>query len=153
MPETQLVVQGTAFSSWSPLLLPLLAQVFLTFALMILMAVKRVGAANARRYKLRDIAVNSSNYPEDIAKYGNSYSNQFEQPVLFYLLCILLLIGGLKNSWLFLSLAALYVALRYVHAFIHVTSNHVIWRFYAFLAGSIVLVTMWGLFAVRLLSS
>ena len=138
------------------LLFPVLAQVFLTFALMIAMAVRRVGGARARRYEIRDIALDNRNYPDDIRKYGNSYGNQFEQPVLFYLLCVLLLVLHLPDDWpapLFVALAWLYVVLRFVHAFIHITSNHVIRRFYAFLAASIVLVGMWSLLTVLLLSA
>ena len=149
--ELELSILSTSLlrtSAWSNLIIPVFAQVFLTFVLMGVMAVKRVQAAQAQRYKLRDIAVNNRNYPDDIAKYGNSYSNQFEQPVLFYLLCVLLLISGQRESGLFAALAFLYVALRYVHAFIHITSNNVIRRFYAFLAASAVLVSMWVLFAV-----
>jgi len=126
---------------------PVLAQVFLTFVLMFLMALKRVKAAQARRYKLRDIAVNSANYPDDVRKFGNSYVNQFELPLLFYLLCVILMVAGPGNNEYYLILAWAFVATRIVHAFIHVTSNNVIRRFYAFLAGSVVLLAMWGLFA------
>ncbi len=132
----------------SSVIYPVLAQVFLTLALMILMAIKRVGGARARRYKIRDIAVNNNNYPDDIRKFGNAYANQFELPVLFYLLTVLLIITGKHSSNLYVGLASLFVLLRYIHAFIHVTSNHVIRRFYAFLAGAVVLVCMWILFAV-----
>ena len=125
------------------LIYPVLAQVFLTVALMVLMAVKRVGGAQARRYKVRDIAVDNRNYPADLIKYGNAYSNQFELPVLFYLWCVLLMITGQAGSQWYIALAWAFVAMRYVHAFIHVTSNHVIRRFYAFLASAIILLIMW----------
>ena len=137
----------------SSVIYPLLAQIFLTFALMILMAFKRVGAARARRYRVRDIAVNNNNYPDDIRKFGNAYGNQFELPVLFYLLCVLLIMSGQGNDRLYVGLGALFVLFRYVHAYIHVTSNHVIRRFYAFLAGAVTLVAMWGLFTLSVLAS
>ncbi len=132
---------------------PVLAQVLLTFVLMVLMAAARVRAARARRYRLRDIAVDSKNYPDDILKFGNAYGNQFEQPVLFYLICILLMLLQPGGNSLYLLLASLYVAGRYVHAFIHITSNHVIHRFYAFLAASIVLVVMWVVLAIELFAT
>ena len=136
----------------APLIYPVLAQVLLTFVLMFVMAMKRVRAAQARRYKLRDIAVNTQNYPDDVKKFGNSYINQFELPVLFYLLCVILMIAGPGNSKYYFMLAWVFVASRIVHAFIHITSNNVIRRFYAFLVGAITLISMWGLFAFEQLT-
>ncbi len=138
--------------NFTAIIYPLLAQVALTFVLMFAMAFNRVKAAQARRYKLRDIAVNSANYPDDVRKSGNSYVNQFELPVLFYLVCVVLMISGPGNNKLYLMLAWAFVATRIVHAFIHVTSNNVIRRFYAFLAGAIILIAMWGLLAFEQLT-
>ncbi len=134
------------------LIYPVLAQVFLTFVLMGLMAIMRVRGAQARRYKVRDIAVDNRNYPADLIKYGNAYSNQFELPVLFYLLFIILLITGGRNAGPYLLLAWGFVLMRYVHAFIHVTSNNVIRRFYAFLGSAVTLLSMWGLFVFDVLT-
>ncbi|MCP4934724.1 MAG: MAPEG family protein [bacterium] len=138
--------------NFTPIIYPLLAQVALTFGLMFIMAISRVKAAQARRYKLRDIAVNSANYPDDVRKSGNSYVNQFELPVLFYLVCVLLMIAGPGNNKLYLMMAWAFVGTRIVHAFIHVTLNNVIRRFYAFLAGAIILIAMWGLLAFEQLT-
>ena len=133
----------------TPIIFPLIAQVALTFVLGFVMSITRVKAAQARRYKLRDIAVNAGNYPDDVRKSGNSYINQFELPVLFYVICVVLMIAGPGNNKIYLMLAWAFVATRIVHAFIHITSNNVIRRFYAFLAGAIILIAMWGLFAVE----
>ncbi len=136
----------------SPIIYPLLVQVALTFVLMFVMAMKRVKAARAHRYQLRDIAVDAAKYPDDIRKFGNSYLNQFELPVLFYVVCVVLLIAGPGNNKLYLLLAWGFVAARIVHAFVHVTSNNVIRRFYAFLAGAIILIAMWLLLAFEQLT-
>jgi len=40
-----------------------------------------------------------------------------------------------------------------VHAYIHVTNNRVPRRFFAYLAGTIVLMAMWAYFALRVLLS
>ncbi len=138
--------------NFASIIYPLFVQVALTFCLMFIMAFNRVKAARARRYRLRDIAVNSANYPDDVRKFGNSYVNQFELPVLFYLICVVLMIAGPGNNKLYLMLAWAFVATRIVHAFIHVTSNNVIRRFYAFLAGAITLIAMWGLLAFEQLT-
>ena len=48
-------------------------------------------------------------------------------------------------------LAWIFVVSRFVHAYIHTTSNHVPTRFNAFAVGAIVLLLMWIIFAVRIL--
>jgi hypothetical protein len=50
-----------------------------------------------------------------------------------------------------LVLAWGFVALRVLHSCIHCTYNKVIHRFYAYLAGGMVLWTLWGVLAVGLL--
>jgi hypothetical protein len=67
-------------------------------------------------------------------------------PTLFYVLCLLVMMQGEPDpllSWL----AWAFVATRYLHAFIHVTGNDVVRRFYAFLAGFLILAVMWLRFA------
>jgi hypothetical protein len=46
-----------------------------------------------------------------------------------------------------------YVVLRALHAYIHLTSNNVIRRFQAYVASTVVLFVMWGVFAVKLFAS
>jgi hypothetical protein len=48
-------------------------------------------------------------------------------------------------------LAWIFVVLRLVHAYIHVTSNRMARRFAAFAAGAIVLTVMWAIFMLRIL--
>jgi hypothetical protein len=52
---------------------------------------------------------------------------------------------------LFVVLAWVFVALRVVHAFIHVTNNRVMRRGLVFGLGWLVLMAMWIVFAVRIL--
>ncbi|MNC97232.1 hypothetical protein D3C83_148270 [compost metagenome] len=47
-------------------------------------------------------------------------------------------------------LAWLFVVSRYVHAFIHLTSNHVIRRFFAFATGATIVLVLWIELIVRL---
>jgi hypothetical protein len=73
----------------------------------------------------------------------NSIANQFELPVLFHVCCVLLYIVDADNL-ASVSLAWLFVALRYAHAFIHVTSNSLRHRGPLFLASFVTLATMWA---------
>lgn len=131
------------------ILCPLLVQVGLTFALLSWMAYARVSALQRGDVKVRDIALSGDAWPERVRQISNSFQNQFELPVLFYLVVVLALVTKTADTAL-AGLAWGFVATRVVHALIHTTSNTVLHRFYAYLAGIILLVAMWGLFAVRL---
>jgi hypothetical protein len=78
--------------------------------------------------------------------------NLFEMPVLFYALCGFIAVTHF-TSLLMLACAWGYVVLRACHTYIHLTSNKVIRRFQAYVASTIVLFVMWGIFAVRLLTA
>jgi hypothetical protein len=132
------------------ILLPLLAQVVLTFALLGLTGYSRVASVRRGETKVRDIALGQLNWPEHITTIGNSYNNQFQLPVLFYVVVILAYVLRTADL-LFVVLSWLFVATRLGHAYIHVSSNRVGWRFNAFAAGFAVLVVMWIVFAVRIL--
>jgi hypothetical protein len=79
-----------------------------------------------------------------------SYSNQFELPVLFYVLTILVIITR-KGDLAFVLLAWVFVVLRLLQAFVHVTSNRVRYRGLYFGASAIVLTIMWAVFMLRIL--
>ena len=128
------------------ILYPLFVQVALTFFLMTRMAVERTKAAKRGEVRLSDIALDASGWPDDTVKIANCVLNQFQIPVLFYLLCVLLMITA-SFSTLQIILAWIFVAARVVHAYIHTGTNNVLHRFYAFIAGFVTLIVMWVLFA------
>ncbi len=132
------------------ILLPLLAQVVLTFALLWFTGYSRVASVRRGETKVRDIALGQPNWPEHITKISNSYNNQFQLPALFYVVVILAYVSRAADLP-FVILSWAFVATRLGHAYIHVTSNRVGWRFNAFAAGFAVLAVMWIMFAVRLL--
>ncbi|GGH17999.1 hypothetical protein GCM10007036_19880 [Alsobacter metallidurans] len=133
-----------------PLLYPVLAQVLLTFVVLFATGSARFKALRERRVKIGAIAVANEGWPEDVRKFSNNYANQFETPVLFYVLCgIAIFIRA--TDILMLVLAWLFVVTRVLHAFIHTGSNDVQTRFRVFLAGVAVLIIMWALIVLRLL--
>ena len=133
-------------------LLPLFVQVALTFALGFWMAFGRVAAVRARKVRPRDIALREPNWPAQLMQLQNAFLNQFEMPVLFYALTILVLVTRTADLW-FVVPAWIFVALRLAHAYVHVTSNRVPRRALMFLAGAAMLCVMWIIFAVRILTS
>jgi hypothetical protein len=133
-------------------LLPVFVQVALTSFLMFWMARTRFGALRSGQVKVRDIALGQRAWPERPTQIANAFHNQFETPVLFYVLVVLALITH-KADWLFLAMAWIFVACRIAHALIHTTSNDIRLRFFAFVIGAFVLTLMWIIFAVRILAS
>ena len=131
-------------------LLPLLVQVALTFAIGFWMAAGRVDAVRSRKVHPREVALREPNWPKHLMQLQNAFLNQMELPVLFYLLAILVLITRTGDLW-FVVPAWIFVALRLAHAYVHVTSNRVARRALFFLAGAAVLCVMWIIFAIRIL--
>lgn len=130
------------------ILTPLFVQVGLTFVLLAAMGRARVGAIKSKDVRIRDVALRQQNWSEKTTKISNAFHNQIETPMLFYVLVILLIITNKADS-LQLFLAWAYVATRIVHALIHVTSNNVSQRFYAFLVSVVILGLMWVKFFLK----
>jgi hypothetical protein len=131
-------------------LLPVFVQVGLTFFLLFWMGAVRLRALKGREVRLGDIALRQPAWPERPTQISNAYDSQFQLPVLFYALVPLALITR-KADLLFVVLSWVFVATRLAHAAIHTTSNNVQQRFMAFLAGAVVLLIMWIVFAAHIL--
>jgi hypothetical protein len=135
--------------SVASILLPVFVQVALTFALLMRLGAARTASVSAGQTKVRDIALGENNWPPEIAQVGNCFNNQFQLPVLFYVLVVLALFLH-KADLLFVILSWVFVISRIVHAGIHITSNNVTHRFAAYTVGLLVLILMWVIFAVRI---
>ena len=133
-------------------LLPVFVQIALTFALLFWMGMSRKDAVAQGQTRIADIALGQSAWPERSTQIGRSFQNQLETPMLFYVLTALAIITQ-KADLLFVAMAWLFVLARLAHAYVHVTSNHVNLRFKAFLAAVAVLMTMWAIFAVRVIGA
>lgn len=133
------------------ILIPLFAQMALIAGLMLWMAVLRVHAVRRGEARPRDIALDSSGWPEKARKVGNCVNNQFQLPVLFLVLCALL-IAARHVDTLQVWLAWLFVASRFAHAWIHTGTNNPVTRFYAFITGFAALAAMWIHFGIAVFS-
>jgi hypothetical protein len=131
-------------------LLPLFVQVGLTFALLIGMVGLRRKTLVSGETRIRDIALGEPNWPVRATQVGNCYRNQFELPVLLYVLIALAL--PLRHADLFIVLMSwLFVVTRFVHAGVFVSSNDLGRRSTAWIAGALVLLVMWLYFALKML--
>ena len=135
------------------ILLPPTALAFLTGFVWLKLGSDRLGELRTRRIHPQHVAT-SKQMAEVLqnTQSADHFRNLFEVPVLFYALCAFLTITKLTTLFL-LACAWGYVALRAFHAYIHLTTNKVVRRFQAFVASTIVLFVMWGVFAVRLIAS
>jgi hypothetical protein len=131
-------------------LAPLFVQVLLTFAVMIGMMVFRTRSLQSGETRYQDIAMREPNWPRQAALFGNSFSNQFELPLLFYVLTILAMITK-HADLLFVLLAWVFVAFRVLQAFVHITSNNVPFRGGYYGVAALVLLTMWLVFIVKIM--
>jgi len=131
-------------------LLPVFVLVGLTFALLLWMAGARRQALVGGETRVRDVVLGQPNWPTRATQVGNSFKNQFELPLLFYILIALAL--PLRHADLFIVLMSwVFVITRFAHAGIFVTSNDLRRRSLAWFAGVLVLFAMWIYFALRIL--
>ena len=138
---------------YQPILLPLLAQVLLTFVVWTLMFITRLSEIGRKRILAQDLSTQSHSQRllTESAGTADNFRNLFELPVLFYV-AILLSLVLLVQDTLLVQLAWTFVALRTVHSLIHCTYNRVMHRFVVYLASSLVLVLMWFRLALYVLT-
>lgn len=135
-----------------PLLLPLLAQVFLTFAVWSLMYATRLPFLVRERIDpeaLKDRR-NAERLLESVSAPSDNFKNQCELPVLFYALALVLMATA-REDGVQVALAWAFVSCRYLHAAIHVTVNRVAWRFVAYAAGAAALWAGWARLGMQVL--
>lgn len=134
------------------ILFPVFAQIGLTLAVAFAAFYARARALQGRQVRIADIALDNANWPDHVRQLGNSYSNQFELPVIFYVLCLVASITSMADLFT-LALAWAFVASRGVHALIHCTNNRVTRRGLAFLLGVILVGVMAIYLFLRLLAA
>jgi hypothetical protein len=132
------------------ILYPMLAQVVLTLVVAMLMIIARQKALRRREVDVNAIALDNSRWPAHARQCANCYANQFELPVLFYVLCLTAQITRTADL-IFVVLAWIFVVCRAIQAYIHTTSNVVLRRGGAFGLGFIVVVIMTAFLLFRLL--
>lgn len=128
---------------------PMIAHVALVFGIYFLIFLRRKAAVQSGSAKISQFRENTDE-PAESLFVRNNLANQFELPVLFHVVCLSLYAVGAAGL-VAIVLAWLFVVSRYVHAFIHVTSNRIRHRQPAFSAGFLVLVLMWAWLAIALL--
>jgi hypothetical protein len=138
--------------SLQAVLLPLFVEVVLTFVLMLRMGALRQADYSSGAVKPQEIALRESKWPARTAQTANAFSNQFELPVLFYVLTILAWVTT-KAGLAFVVLAWIFVIFRVLQAYVHITSNIVRLRGAFYIVSAAALIIMWAMYIVQILSA
>lgn len=133
------------------ILLPLFVEVLLTFGLLLWLGFKRRADLASGAVHPRDIALGQRAWTPGTQQVANCFSNQFELPILFYVLTILSIITRHADI-LFVVLAWIFVLSRLAHAFVHTTYNRVIHRGMIWGVGLLALFVAWVVFMIRILA-
>jgi hypothetical protein len=133
------------------ILLPLFVEVILTFALLFWLGPLRARDFRTGLVREEDIALRQPNWSKPTLQVQYSFSNQFELPVLFYVLTILAYVTH-HAGILFVVLAWVFVIFRVLQAYVHVTNNKVRLRGAFFIVSALALVIMWIVFIVQILT-
>jgi hypothetical protein len=133
------------------ILLPLFVEVILTFALLFWLGPLRARDFRSGLVREEDIGLRQPNWSKPALQVQYSFSNQFELPVLFYVLTILAYITH-HAGVLFVVLAWVFVIFRLFQAYVHVTNNKVMLRGALFGVSALALAIMWIVFIVEILT-
>ena len=136
--------------SLAAVLLPLFVEVVLTFGLLLWMGVLRNDDYRSGTVKPQEIALREPKWPARTTQVANSFSNQFELPVLFYVLTILEWVTR-HAGVLFVWLAWIFVIFRVLQAYVHGTTNNVRLRGAFYSVAAVALMIMWAIYIVQVL--
>ncbi|RUZ71899.1 hypothetical protein EN943_32225 [Mesorhizobium sp. M7A.F.Ca.US.006.01.1.1] len=128
---------------------PVLAHVLLIYIVYCVLGRRRYGAIRSGEAKPGQFKVRSTEPASSVTVAAN-LTNQFELPVLFYVLCLTLHLTNGVN-YLTLALMWIFVASRYFHAWVHLTSNNLLLRSRSFFVSAVILLLGWIWFALHLL--
>lgn len=132
------------------ILLPVFVEVLLTLGLLLWLGVVRREDLRSGAVRVDEIALREPNWPKRTQQIAYAFSNQFELPVLFYLLTILSIVTH-HADLIFVVLAWIFVAARLATAYVHTTSNVVMRRGMIYSVGFLALMVAWLIFMIRIL--
>lgn len=120
------------------------------FALFVLTAFSTLRLAYLRLNAVKTGVVNPKFYrdyqgyeePEKLRVASRHVINLYEAPVLFYTVSIIAYVTEVEG-FAIVAMAWAYVLLRYLHSYVHLTSNKVLLRFRLFATSHAILVAIW----------
>jgi len=113
---------------------PVIAQVLMTLLIYVRLIKVKVQELKAGKVDMARRGLHENAWPESVLQINNNIRNQFELPVLFYVVCGVLWALEAVGT-LALIAAWLFVLSRVAHAWVHLTSNYIPNRRRFFTAG------------------
>ena len=124
------------------ILYPVFAMVLLTFFSYIVMFLIVKKYITKKEIKYGQFKLYRGEFPDDYEQSRQHLKNQFELPIIFYLLVALLY--SLNNlQYIDIILAWLFVISRYIHSFIRFKNNYLPYRGTVFSLGLVILLAGW----------
>ncbi|KZZ50216.1 hypothetical protein A3759_03740 [Thalassolituus sp. HI0120] len=118
--------------------IPLLFHILLVFYLYLKLGILKGKAIREKSVDRAAAALDNRVWPEAVIKVSNNIDNQFQIPMLFYALTFIAYLTENIDNFM-LALMGCFVASRYLHTYIHISSNYVPYRFWSFAAGALLL--------------
>ncbi|MEO0369726.1 MAG: MAPEG family protein [Pseudomonadota bacterium] len=117
---------------------PMLVQMMIPLIVLALNGKRKAADRRSGSHDPAESAINNTAWTLPVVLTSNNLANQFQFPIVFYGLCLILAhIGGV--TMVTLGLAWAYVVGRVFHAYVHVTSNHIPKRFGSFITTMLIL--------------
>ena len=132
------------------ILYPAIAMIILTLFLYVKNYLDNRKAILDKSIKFSYFKTYRGEVPNYVATSRQTLKNQFELPIFFYFL-ISVILSFDKVSQLDIIFAWVFVAFRYLHCYIRLSSNFVPYRAKVFQLGMLFLVVWWGLFLYHIL--
>ncbi len=133
-------------SSQYAIFVPVLVHMTLIMALYFSLGVSKVRALKRKQVDMQRRALHADAWPENVQKINNNLLNQFQLPVLFYVLSLMLFVLQATGP-LALGAAWVFVLTRLAHSWVHTHGNVVEIRFALFTAGLVSVIFMLGVAA------
>jgi len=106
---------------------PILLQVILTISIYVRLLVVKRRAFAAKEVDRKRVSVDPFAWPDSVIVVNNNLINQFQVPVLFYVVSIVLVQLDAADP-LSVGAAWIFALSRLAHAYVHLGSNHVPYR-------------------------
>ena len=118
---------------------PVIVQVALTLWLYIALAIAKSRAVKRGEVNEERRALHDDAWPDSVLQINNNIRNQFEVPVLFYVL--IGIVWGIDAVNIYIHIAAwMFVISRIIHMAVHTGSNYVPLRRKVFMFGCFILI-------------
>jgi hypothetical protein len=142
------VLRGTSpLAPAQGLIRPMVAQFWLTALVWLTMVVTRNVALIRGAASMRYFVAYQKDLPdESIERPARTFNNLMQVPVLFYVVCLLMLVTQHADAAQ-ITLAWTFVGLRALHAALYVALNRVQYRFALYASSCIVVGVLWYRFA------